>query len=83
MKKVVLLLLVFSVAVYGSVYTETTGAAASTTIPPQKVFEVYVDQSSQNNHYILSGWMGDYGDVKLNDQFMQDSHSGSSCIEFV
>lgn len=83
MKKVVLLLLVFSVAVYGSVYTETTGAAASTTIPPQKVFEVYVDQSSRNNHYILSGWMGDYGDVKLNDQFMQDSHSGSSCIEFV
>ncbi len=71
MKKAAVLLLVLSVAVFGMAYAET------------KVFEVYVDGRLPDNHYISSGWMGDYGDIKQNDQFTQDAYSGSSCIEFV
>ncbi len=83
MKKAALLILALSVAVFGTAYTETIKAAAPIATPAQKVFEVYVDGRSPDNHYIPSGWMGDYGDIKQNDQFMQDPHSGSSCIEFV
>ena len=72
MKKVALLLLVLSAVFFGMAYAE-----------PIKAFEVYVDGRSPENHYISSGWMGDYGDIKQNDQFSQNPHSGSSCIEFV
>jgi len=30
------------------------------------VFYIYTDRGSRLNHYIPSGWMGDYGDLKLN-----------------
>jgi hypothetical protein len=69
--------------VFDRSYAETRDAVVPVVSPAQKVFEVYVDRRSPGNHYILSGWMGDYGDIKLNDQFMNNSHSGSSCIEFV
>jgi hypothetical protein len=45
-----------------------------------KVFKVYTDQRSPDNHYIPSGWMGDWGDIKLNDRWMEGSHSGTTCI---
>ncbi|MFA5145646.1 MAG: hypothetical protein WC723_06580 [Candidatus Omnitrophota bacterium] len=83
MKKTALLLLVLSAAVFGTAYAETIEAAAPIATSAQKVFEVYVDGRSPDNHYIPSGWMGDYGDIKLNDRFTQDPHSGSSCMEFV
>ncbi len=71
MKKLALLLMALSLAVFGAASAET------------KVFEVYADGRSPDNHYVSSGWMGDYGDIKQNDQFTQNPHSGSSCIEFV
>ena len=49
----------------------------------QKTFSVYTDKRSPDNHYIPSGWMGDYGDVKLNDQYMKEPHSGTTSIQFV
>ncbi|MDD5504425.1 MAG: hypothetical protein PHV77_03820 [Candidatus Omnitrophica bacterium] len=45
-----------------------------------KVFNIYTDKSSPGNHYIPSGWMGDFGDIKLNDRWMENSHSGTTCI---
>jgi len=45
-----------------------------------KVFYVYSDKRSPNNHYIPSGWMGDYGDIKFNDMYMENPYSGTSCI---
>lgn len=83
MKKEVLLLLVLHVVVFGATYAETIEASEPSVSVARKVFEVYVNGHSPENHYVLSGWMGDYGDIKLNDQFMRDAHSGSSCIEFV
>ncbi len=48
-----------------------------------EVFNVYTDKNSVDNHFIASGWVGDYGDITINDQYMQSSHSGSTCIQFV
>lgn len=45
-------------------------------------FVVYSDRVSRDNHYVPSGWMGDYGDVKMNDQSTTNPHSGTTCIEF-
>ena len=51
--------------------------------PANKAFSVYADRQSSDNHYIPSGFMGDYGDIKLNDQSADNPHAGSTCIQFV
>ena len=33
-----------------------------------KEFWVYKDRGTRENHFVPSGWMGDYGDIKINDQ---------------
>ncbi|TAN61256.1 hypothetical protein EPN16_03625, partial [bacterium] len=48
-----------------------------------KSFSVYTDRQSSDNHYIPSGWMGDFGDIKINDQSTDNPHSGKTCIQFV
>jgi hypothetical protein len=48
-----------------------------------KPFVIYADKNSAGNHFIPSGWMGDYGDIKINDQSMTNPYSGTTCIEFV
>ncbi|MDD5730839.1 MAG: hypothetical protein PHN57_06900 [Candidatus Omnitrophica bacterium] len=47
-----------------------------------KEFVVYTDKGAKENHYIPSGWMGDFGDIKLNDQFAENPHSGTTCMQF-
>jgi hypothetical protein len=56
-------------------------AEEEATVKP-KEFVVYADKNARNNHYIPSGWMGDYGDLKLSDQSIDNPHSGASCIQF-
>jgi len=48
-----------------------------------KLFAVYTDKASPSNHYIASGWMGDFNDVTLNDAWTENPHSGASCIKIV
>ena len=48
-----------------------------------KIFNVYTNAKADDNHFIPSGWMGDYGDLKLNDKYFDDPHSGGSCIQIV
>ncbi|MDD5491903.1 MAG: hypothetical protein PHV60_04360 [bacterium] len=45
-----------------------------------QVFPVYTDKNAANNHYILSGYMGDYNDLKINDAYRDSPHCGSTCI---
>jgi hypothetical protein len=40
-----------------------------------------MDQGAKENHYIPSGWMGDYGDLKVNPGCVQGPHSGKSCTQ--
>ncbi|MCG2713044.1 MAG: hypothetical protein L6416_12080 [Candidatus Omnitrophica bacterium] len=46
------------------------------------IFNVYVDRGNKANHYAPSGWMGDYGDIKMNDNFAENPYSGKTCIKF-
>jgi hypothetical protein len=46
-------------------------------------FAVYVDNNSKMNHFAPSGWMGDYGDIKINLVETSDTRSGASCIKVV
>jgi len=46
-------------------------------------FNVYTDKNVRTNHYIPSGYMGDYGDISYNDGYRDDTHSGASCIKIV
>jgi len=48
-----------------------------------KEFVVYLDKNAKDNHFIPSGWLGDYGDIKLNDQCMDNPHLGTTSIQFV
>ena len=48
-----------------------------------KMFPVYTDAKSPDNHYIPSGWMGDFGDIKFNDKFMEKPHSGSTSVQII
>ncbi|MDD5617739.1 MAG: hypothetical protein PHG69_01460 [Candidatus Omnitrophica bacterium] len=45
------------------------------------VFSVYTDAKSPDNHFIPSGWMGDYADLSMDDKNMDSPHSGSTCIK--
>ena len=44
-------------------------------------FAVYVENASKDNHYAPSGWMGDYGDLKLNQACTEMPRSGNTCIK--
>jgi hypothetical protein len=47
-----------------------------------KRFPVYTDKNSPDNHYVPSGWMGDYGDMRLTDRWTQNPHGGTTCIQW-
>ncbi|MCK4734028.1 MAG: right-handed parallel beta-helix repeat-containing protein [Methanophagales archaeon] len=46
-----------------------------------EVFDVYTDGDAAGNHYIPSGWMGDWKDITFNGSYTADPHSGANCIK--
>ncbi len=69
-----------------SITLATAGLAApkkSTTADSsvKGTFYVYSDKGARVNHFIPSGWMGDYGDLKLDDGNTNDPADGKSCIK--
>ena len=54
---------------------------AATDSSVKNVFYVYSDKGARVNHYIPSGWMGDYGDVKIDDANTTDPADGKTCIK--
>ncbi len=52
-------------------------------IPKGDTFVIYTDKGSPENHYVPSGYMGDYGDIRLNEAYSEDVHSGKTCIQVV
>jgi len=47
----------------------------------EEVFNIYTEKWAGDNHYAPSGWMGDFGDIKIEDNSRVDPHSGNTCIE--
>ena len=60
---------------------ETTQPSTNITPKVFKKFNVYTDKKSPDNHFIPSGWMGDYGDIRLSDGYMENPHGGTACIK--
>jgi len=44
-------------------------------------FYVYADKGARVNHFAPSGWMGDYGDIKIDDGFAENPADGRTCIK--
>lgn len=53
--------------------------AAST---PATHFYVYQDKGASVNHFIPSGWMGDYGDLRIEDGNSENPADGKSAIKW-
>ncbi len=45
-----------------------------------KPFHVFLDRGNPDNHYIPSGWMGDWEDLTFDDTWTTDAHNGT-CIK--
>jgi hypothetical protein len=56
--------------------------AALAAAKPTETFYVYSDKGAPTNHYIPSGWMGDYGDLKLDDASKDKPQSGKTAIKW-
>jgi hypothetical protein len=56
---------------------------AKKTAKVEKVFYVYSDKSDKRNHFAPSGWMGDYGDLKLNDADTESPIDGRTAVKWV
>ena len=56
-------------------------AAVSVSCAEFKKFNVYSDKVTKDNHYTPSGWMGDYGDIKVEAGCKENPHSGATCIK--
>ncbi|MBU4342404.1 MAG: hypothetical protein KKG01_03640 [Candidatus Omnitrophica bacterium] len=48
-----------------------------------KAFPIYTDGRSPDNHYILSGYMGDYSDIAVDPSSFDNPHSGTTSIKTV
>lgn len=46
-------------------------------------FYIYSDKGAPGNHYVPSGWMGDYGDLSVSDADTSGPSSGKTAIKWV
>jgi hypothetical protein len=49
---------------------------------PTDVFYIYSDKGDHQNHFIPSGWMGDYGDLRIDDGNRDNPKSGKTSIKW-
>ena len=84
MKKtsIMVLAIMFVVGLAVSAYAQAA-ADGTKSAEAVKEFQIYGDRQTAGNHYIPSGWMGDYGDIKMNDKSTDNPHGGTTCIQFI
>jgi hypothetical protein len=47
----------------------------------RRFFYVYTDYAAPANHFAPSGWMGDYGDIQIDDANREYPADGQTCIK--
>jgi hypothetical protein len=47
----------------------------------EPMFYVYKDNDDPGNHFTPSGFMGDIGDISIDEAYSQNTHSGQTCIQ--
>jgi len=65
------------------VVTGTMGEESLPSPSSEIAFYVYQDADSPGNHYKPTGYMGDTGDIHINEVFEQNPHSGKTSIRIV
>ncbi len=75
-KKIILVLV--SLCIVNMLAIPLTAGASSEEF---KSFGVYINRGSRANHFVPSGWMGDYGDIKYTEGNKQNPHSGKTSIK--
>src|SRR5579864_3583172 len=58
------------------------GAGPGLQFNTSKLFYIYTDHRASANHFVPSGWMGDYGDIRVDDASKDDPADGKTCIRF-
>jgi hypothetical protein len=76
MRKLIRLFLVSLLTLSFTLYAQEKGEGKAS----EKRFDVYTEKGAAGNHFIPSGWMGDFGDLKFNDQDTEFPASGSTAI---
>jgi hypothetical protein len=76
MKRISLLLILLSISIF---YDGMLIAAEK--LAQNMPFAVYTEKNSRTNHFVPSGWMGDYGAVKIDQGCKDNPYSGSTCIK--
>ena len=66
--------------VYWVYLPSTMKQPTPTPTPPPEAFYVYADRGSPLNHFVPSGWMGDTGDISINERYEEDTCSGTTAI---
>jgi len=62
-------------------YDKDTAPPTPTPTPDgEYYFNVYTDKDAAGNHYLPTGFMGDYEDVTVDECWRDDTHSGSTAI---
>jgi hypothetical protein len=56
-------------------------APAPVAAPAKKEFNVFTEKFDIKNHYIPSGWMGDYGDIQIDDGCTITPRNGKTCFK--
>lgn len=56
------------------------GKGSSSSTFPESTFYIYQDADSPDNHYKPTGYMGDIGDISINEAFEENPYSGKTSI---
>lgn len=51
--------------------------------PSVTTFDIYSDATSERNHFKPTGFMGDCGDITVNESCDENPHSGATCIKVI
>ncbi len=46
-------------------------------------FWVYQDKAAPVNRFAIKGWMGDMGDLRVNENWKDNPHAGVTCIKII
>lgn len=75
MKKLIMIVLILAPGLL------IAAESAPTKKPTEKQFFIFTERGDRGNHYIPSGWMGDYGDLKFNPGWTTNPGAGKTCIQ--
>ncbi|MDD5066264.1 MAG: hypothetical protein PHF84_04395 [bacterium] len=85
MKKIFMLINCLILCFSFSLYSQDDASQGEASIKGKKIdkfpFNVYTEKSDRKNHFFASGWMGDFGDLKINDKCTTKPQSGKTCFQ--